>query len=100
MGMRGKTRRLGLYAGGVGALLAGLYMAFTPVFAQNAPAAGAKAPQKIAGNFNDAHILPPGGPAPRAPDGHPDLTGRYYPKQDGRMLEGAYPIDRSTTRQY
>jgi len=34
-------------------------------------------------------LLPPGGPAPRTADGHPDLSGRYYPNGAGRMV-GAY----------
>ena len=33
--------------------------------------------------------LPPGGPAPRMADGHPNLTGRYYPNGVGRMV-GSY----------
>ena len=34
--------------------------------------------------------LPPGGPAPRTADGHPDLTGRWYPNGAGRMLQRTY----------
>jgi hypothetical protein len=34
-------------------------------------------------------LLPPGGPAPRTADGHPNLTGRYYPNGAGRMV-GSY----------
>ena len=44
------------------------------------------------GFFNpglNTHLLPPGGPSPRMSDGHPDLTGRYYPNGVGRMV-GAY----------
>lgn len=77
----------------------------TAVSAQNSPKDQTKAPQskapvKIAGDFDKVHILPPGSPTPRTPDGHPDLTGRYYPNHAGRMIEGAYPVDRSITRQY
>jgi hypothetical protein len=32
--------------------------------------------KNIAGNLDKVHTLPPGGPAPRLPDGHVDLTGR------------------------
>ena len=98
--MEGKLRRLGNCAGSAAALVAGLCLVLTPMFAQNSPTQGAKAPQKIAGDFDKVKILPPGGPAPRAPDGHPDLTGRYYPNHGGRMLQGAYPISRTITEQY
>ena len=89
------------YAASAGIILAGLYLASIPIFAQNSTAPGEKPPtQRIAGNFDKVHILPPGGPAPRTADGHPDLTGRYYPNHAGRMIEGAYPVDRTITRQY
>ena len=88
-------------AGSAGIILAGLYLVSMPILAQNSTAPGAKPPtQRIAGNFDKVHILPPGGPAPRTADGHPDLTGRYYPNHAGRMIEGAYPVDRTITRQY
>jgi len=78
----------------------GMYLLLTPVLAQNAPAPGAKPPVKIAGDFDKVKILPPGGPTARSVDGHPDLTGRYYPNQAGRMIQGAYRIDQSITRQF
>jgi hypothetical protein len=87
-------------AGNAAVIVTGLCLTFTPGFAQDSPGQGGKAPVKMAGNFDKAHILPPGEPTPRTADGHPDLTGRYYPNHAGRMLEGAYPIDRSITRQY
>ena len=68
--------------------------------AQTAPAPGNKPPVKIAGDFDKVKILPPGGPAPRTADGHPDLSGRWYPNQAGRMLQGAYRIDESIMRQF
>ena len=85
--MAGMKRRL--------AYVVGLCMVVTPASAQNSGAPGAKAPQKIAGDFDKVHILEPGGPAPRTADGHPDLSGRYYPNHAGRMLQGAYRIDQS-----
>src|SRR6267142_3553691 len=67
----------------------------------SAPAAqGAKPPVKIAGDFDKVRILEPGGPAPRTQDGHPDLTGRYYPNHAGRMLQGAYRIPNEIMRQF
>src|SRR6202795_3151084 len=68
--------------------------------AQTAPAQGNKPPVKIAGDFDKVHILPPGGSAPRTADGHPDLSGRYYPNSPGRMLQGAYRIDETIMRQF
>jgi hypothetical protein len=89
------------YAGSAGVVLAALCLVSMPMLGQNSPAQGAKpSTQRIAGGFDKVHILPPGEPAPRSADGHPDLTGRYYPNHAGRMIEGAYPVDRTITRQY
>ena len=88
-------------AGSAGVVLAVLCLVSMPMLAQNSPAQGQKpSTQRIAGGFDKVRILPPGGPAPRGEDGHPDLTGRYYPNHAGRMIEGAYPVDRTITRQY
>jgi hypothetical protein len=80
-------------------------MVFVPVFAQNSPVQGEKSPvaydaTKVAGNFHEVRMLPPGGPVPRTADGHPDLTGRWYPNRAGRMLQGGYQIDDSIMRQF
>jgi hypothetical protein len=89
------------YAGSAGVVLAALCLVSMPMLGQNSPVQGAKpSTQRIAGGFDKVHILPPGEPAPRSADGHPDLTGRYYPNHAGRMIEGAYPVDRTITRQY
>jgi hypothetical protein len=96
--MVGTKRCLGYFAGSAGVLVAALGMLF--IFTQNLPGQGAKPPVKIAGDFDKVKILPPGGPTARTADGHPDLTGRYYPNQAGRMLQGAYRIDNTITRQY
>ena len=98
--MAGMKQRLAYSAGTVGVAMAGLYMVFMPVFAENSPRQAAKPSVKIAGDFDKVHILEPGGPAPRTPDGHPDLTGRYYPNRAGRMLQVAYQIDQSIMTQY
>jgi hypothetical protein len=98
--MAGMKRRPGYCAGSAGVVLVGLYMVCMTVFAQNSARQGAKPPVKIAGDFDKVHILPPGGPAPRAADGHPDLTGRYYPNHAGRMLQVAYRIDQTIMRQF
>jgi hypothetical protein len=79
------------------AYLVVLCVVITPVFfAQN----GTRPPQKIAGDLDKVHVLEPGGSAPRTADGHPDLSGRYYPNQAGRMLQSAYRIDQLIRRQY
>ena len=103
--MSGMKRRLCSCAGSAGVVLAGLYIVFTPVLAQNSPGQGAKSPvqydtTKVAGNFDKVRALPPGGPAPRTADGHPNLTGRWYPNHAGRMLQGGYQIDDSIMRQF
>ena len=85
-------------------LVAGLCIASLPLLAQNrggrganptqasTPARTSRPPVKIAGDFDKVKILEPGGPTPRARDGHPDLSGRYYPNHAGRMLQGAYQL--------
>jgi hypothetical protein len=50
---------------------------------------------RVAGGFDQVRELPPGEPVPRTADGHPDLSGRYYPNRAGRMLQGGYQIDDS-----
>jgi len=50
---------------------------------------------KVAGSFDQVRKLDAGGPVPRTADGHPDLSGRYYPNHAGRMLQGGYQIDPS-----
>ena len=61
---------------------------------------GAKPPVKIAGDFDKVKIVEPGGPTPRTRDGHPDLSGRYYPNHAGRMLQGAYQLPDSIFGQF
>ena len=98
--MAAMKRRVASCAATAGIVVAGVSIVFMPVVAQNAPGQAAKPPVKIAGDFDKVKILPPGGPTPRTADGHPDLTGRWYPNHAGRMLQGAYRIDESIMRQY
>jgi hypothetical protein len=100
MHMTGMKRSVALGATTAGLVIAGMSLLLVQVSAQNAQGQAAKPPVKIAGDFDKIKILPPGGPAPRSADGHPDLTGRYYPNQAGRMIQGAYRIDQSITRQF
>ena len=56
--------------------------------------------EKVAGDFDKVRVLDAGGATPRTADGHPDLSGRYYPNHAGRMLQGAYRIPEPIMRQY
>jgi len=96
--MRGMKRRF-RHCTGAAFIVASLCISSTAA-AQNSPGQGGKYPGPIIGGFDKVRALPPGGPTPRLEGGHPDLTGRYYPNHAGRMLEGAYPIDRAIFRQY
>jgi hypothetical protein len=82
-----------------GALVLGVFgMLLAPAFAQNSQAPSS--PAKVAGSFEQVTKVPPGGPPPRLADGHVDLSGRYYPNSGGRMLEEAYPVDKTLMRQF
>src|SRR5947209_9480788 len=98
--MRGTKRRFRHCVGSAGVILAAACIVFTPAFAQNLPRTGGKVPGPVAGGFDQVHELPPGGPAPRTADGHPDLSGRWYPNGAGRMLQVAYPVDPVVFRQF
>jgi hypothetical protein len=39
------------------------------------------------------NVLPPGGPAPRLPDGKPDLTGHWFPNGSGQGVSGRFGVD-------
>jgi len=103
--MRGMDRRFRSCAGSAGAVLTALCMISTPAFTQTrnpeppregphlaVPVTGGEVKVPVAGDFDKVHLLPPGGPAPRLPDGHIDLSGRWYPNRAGRMLQVAYPV--------
>jgi len=44
--------------------------------------------------------LPPGGPAPRLADGHPDLSGQWFPNLAGQGVSGRFGVDPAATRQF
>jgi hypothetical protein len=103
MEMRRMKRRFRYCLGSVGFLLAAVCFSPQSSFAQafpRVPVTGGKPPVPVAGGFDQVHELPPGGPAPRIADGHPDLSGRWYPNSGGRMLQAAYPVDPVIFRQY
>ena len=96
--MSDMKRRLRSCAGSTGVVLAGVYIVFMPVFAQEPPVSYDAT--RVAGNFDQIRLLPPGEATPRTADGHPDLTGRYYPNKAGRMLQGGYRVVDSIMRQF
>jgi len=38
-------------------------------------------------------VLPPGGPPPRLSDGHPDLSGHWFPNGAGQGVSGRFGVD-------
>jgi hypothetical protein len=83
--MRGLGMKQAYCVGGVGALLVAFCLVFTPSFAQQ----GSDSPH-FAGDIEKLQPEPPGGPAPRTPDGHPDLSGVWYPNSAGTEFQIAY----------
>jgi len=81
--------------GGVAAI-AMLCFSIAPAFAQQ----DIKVPERTSAGSETWHALPPGGPAPRSADGHPDLSGVWFPNSAGRQIQSAYPIDRQAKRQF
>ena len=101
--MRGlKTERRLVYCVAIiGGLLAPLWIAFSPAFAQAPPPGSVgKVPEHTAAGSETWHVLPPGGPAPRAADGHPDMSGVWFPNSAGRQVQRSYPVDPEARRQY
>ena len=49
--------------------------------------AGAQQPQYT------VKVMPPGGPPPRLPDGHPDFSGHWFPNGAGQGLTGHSGVD-------
>jgi len=102
--MRRTKQRFRDCLGNAAPVLAALCLLLTPAFAQDSPgqkSSGVKTgPVPIVGDFDKVQPLPPGGPAPRTADGHPDLTGRWYPNTGGRMLQVAYPVDKAAYDQF
>ena len=102
--MSNMKRRLCSCAGSAGVVLVGVCIVSMPVFAQDSPGQGespvAYDTSRVAGNFDQIRLLPPGDATPRTADGHPDLTGRYYPNKAGRMLQGGYRVVDSIMRQF
>src|SRR6476469_6292766 len=50
----------------------------------------------VAAQQNQPYVvspLPAGGPAPRLPDGHPDLSGHWFPNGAGQGVSGRFGVD-------
>src|SRR5262245_54526946 len=45
-------------------------------------------------------LMPPGGPTPRLADGHPDVTGQWFPNGAGQGVSGRYGVDPAAVRQF
>lgn len=45
-------------------------------------------------------VMPPGGPAPRLPNGKPDFTGMWLPNSAGQGVSGRYGVDPAARRQF
>jgi hypothetical protein len=45
-------------------------------------------------------VMPPGGPAPRLTDGHPDFTGHWFPNGAGQGVSGRFGVDPAAIRTF
>jgi hypothetical protein len=68
------------------AVLATVYVVSPPLDAQNTEYA--------------IKVMPPGGPPPRLPDGHPDLSGHWLPNSAGQGLGGRFGVDPAARLQF
>ena len=71
-------RQIGFYAVGAGAVMVAVCLVCTAGFTQQGNTSG-----DLHSGYGNVHKLPPGGPAPRTADGHPDLSGVWFPNSAG-----------------
>src|SRR3954467_7253421 len=59
---------------------------------------GASAP--LAAQKYAITVMPPGGPPPRLPDGHVDLSGHWLPNGAGQGVSGRFGVDPAAIGQF
>jgi hypothetical protein len=57
------------------------------------PAAAAQDQAKEKRTEYAIKVMPPGGPAPRLADGHPDFSGQWFPNGAGQGVSGRFGVD-------
>src|ERR1700733_5150807 len=88
-------RRLRFDLACAGAALVALCLASTTGFTQQGNSS-----DELHSGFGNVHKLPPGAPAPRTADGHPDLSGVWFPNSAGIGVMAADPVDRDARLQF
>ena len=91
--MNGRRFRLGVGCAAVAALI-GVQYASPRAQGARATADGQAAPKYT------ITVMPPGGPAPRLPDGHVDLSGHWLPNSAGQGVSGRDGVDPAARRQF
>jgi len=88
-------RRFGRCLMIAGSVLAVSWFLIAPAFAQAPPPGSVgKVTEHTSAGSENWHRLPPGGPAPKTKDGHPDLSGVFFSKRRGKTGSEGLP-DRS-----
>jgi hypothetical protein len=77
------------------ALVSSILLVWLAGFAQQVKNSGELRP-----GSESVHKLPPGGPAPRTADGHPDLSGVWFPNSAGIELDLADHVDPDARRMF
>jgi len=88
-------RRRGYYGFVAGVVLAGFYLLCTTAFPQQGNDS-----EVLHSSYGNVHKLPPGGPAPRTADGHPDLSGVWFPNSAGIEVMPDDPVDHDAKLQF
>ncbi len=89
--------RLGVASAAVVALVG---IQYASPRAQGARAGGAQAQGAQPVQKYTITVMPPGGPTPRLPDGHPDLSGHWLPNGAGQGVSGRDGVDPAARRQF
>jgi len=92
--MKGRVR-LGVACAVLAALVGIQYASPRAQGARGGGAQGAQPAQKYT-----VTVMPPGGPAPRLPDGHVDLSGHWLPNGAGQGVSGRDGVDPAARMQF